>query len=731
MTIIYARTNDQVLTATVLPKVACNNQNTVRLHVDFCTAWNGYGKSAVFYTDKDNTPYEAVFSSAGDCLIPPEVLAEKGKLFISVKGVKDGTVKSSTTLAYKVLAGTPSMLVSDPTGSVYTQLLEEYAKSSARFDNLIALENGSTTGDAELADIRVGVDGKAYATAGEAVRSQVYKYPFMVLHGSALVDFDTTNNTVTVPTIRAIGKNGFIDIERTTLNFATANGMNVVHIKDGVLGICTTANVSKEMQLLFAFNSVSIPVFVGCSLPVANYSVNGKTFFDYKNANVKRYGMQGFLSTVKTPVAFDTVNRTVSINVELRVQGERQLPVTPTEAITVDWDMSGSATNYVYIKDGEVVCSVKTPSGDDIFLFAFFRGATYLEDFCGCTLPVNMYTVNGVAYKAEKVIKFTQNRNTHMYIEEDTKIYGNGYEINFGTPLNGTRDGNIYTIDFTPEVGSHFYKTFVERTEALLIETNRPYYNVTIWAFNGNKYEAVRLTPYLTLSEVEANNNSFTYVDGVITINSADYTDFVLAGEQDFGIAVTGDANVEIHDLKILFARGNCALIKKGRVKFYNCDFGYCTTGNGLSVQNANCDTIGCRAYYNRNDGFNYHYTGHSNVIECEGYNNFDDGISHHEDCTFEINGGLWLNNGKGGIASPTYGANGRISNAICAGNYSGIYAEATEDVSGEIYINGVLLRNNKRGVHATNYKLIVVNSRFSENEQNTFISGSGEITIL
>ena len=172
MTTIYAKAQDQVLIATILPKVACNNKKSVRLHVIFDDTWDDYpAKQAVFTTSNDPTPYIETLSANGECTIPHEVLADEGRLFIYVKGINAniGAEKPTTPISYRILPGTPSLVVSDPSPSIYEKLLTVCAENEARISNIIA-HNNDTSGNTELIDIRKGLYGDIYASAGDAVR---------------------------------------------------------------------------------------------------------------------------------------------------------------------------------------------------------------------------------------------------------------------------------------------------------------------------------------------------------------------------------------------------------------------------------------------------------------------------------------------------------------------------------------------------------------------------------
>ncbi len=156
-------------------------------------AWNGLSKTAVLTWQKDGSPQtlHMLLDSSYTLILPPQLLAEPGAIYIGAFGIGGKSIRLATNFVrLDVRPGSwAGQTPPEPLPDVYQQIIARLQEVSAEARAVLmqAAEQASLANArvnqaitaapipslAEIADLRLGLDGTQYGAAGEAVRKQL------------------------------------------------------------------------------------------------------------------------------------------------------------------------------------------------------------------------------------------------------------------------------------------------------------------------------------------------------------------------------------------------------------------------------------------------------------------------------------------------------------------------------------------------------------------------------
>ena len=230
------------------------------------------------------------------------------------------------------------------------------AVERARIDQITSLPSGSTSGDAELIDIRVGADGKTYESAGGAVRGQISDLKSVLDKSGVIMLPDSWTNDVyldydgTTPSLTGASVSGFIDIDLYT--------SVVVHtVIRNRMSIC----VYDENKNVIRYLRDDSPGYTAHDYMIDTTDAKYIRF----TCRIENQNESKIIASVRDSIKVLYENQSYNLDVD-----------SWTDNVYVDSDGSlpafngSSASNYIDVKDISTI-KVKTTMRDGMFVCAF------------------------------------------------------------------------------------------------------------------------------------------------------------------------------------------------------------------------------------------------------------------------------------------------------------------------------------------------------------------------
>ena len=300
--------------------------------------------------------------------------------------------------------------VDETLSDVDKRLTSEIAVERARINQFTSLDEGSTTGDAELQDIRVGYDGRTHASAGEAVREQIADanakigeyFTYTFVDGYYVT---TANNNATAHNDFAYAE---VDVkDAVKIEFPNLTGRSNFYV-------IRFLNGNRYIKMIKATESsgiVAVDVPQGCTTAQINLSINRKNEF-FVRTDV--YSTFGNIVSGLTKKQMDLPGVVWENGKYLNSEGILKsadylsltdfVPVFPLPEITfyIGHDSSGAALCCLYDENKNFIKSYKYESGIYTMKTINTVGIHYIR--FGCAVS-NLPEFNAYGFIDENIIE--------------------------------------------------------------------------------------------------------------------------------------------------------------------------------------------------------------------------------------------------------------------------------------------------------------------------------------
>ena len=347
-----------------------------------------------------------------------------------------------------------------------TNLENEQMTLSNRMNTFTSLSEGSTTGDAELKDIRVGANGITYNNAGDAVRGQYSQLKEDLSHAINIYE-----NLVT-PIFGNTFTHHASPAEITTIS-------DVVNVKSGKTYLCYALIDVSNIEG-YSSGNVAIDFIHGIDMGVCDDKIAGSGGYSFQNGKIELYGWKTANTDGTVKACIVSLNTATNYTFDFTVE-KCYLIETSDNIIKTIEDMPYSEKIVVpkEIKDGSVtweklsedvkkrisddtITNIIDCWGDSLTAGAGSTNYSYpkkLQELIGDSFTVNNY---GQGSEVAEAIAFRQGGLNALigaftpstsYVENEMLVSVNGKDLLPTLNYQGTYYGNnIVYIGSTPYI---------------------------------------------------------------------------------------------------------------------------------------------------------------------------------------------------------------------------------------------------------------------------------------